>query len=137
MEFFRQNVIYIGLAIGSGLALLWPMLGRSAGGATNVSSAEAVLLMSRNKPLVLDVRDESEFAEGHIQGAKNIPVAKLLERIKEIEKYKDKPVLVHCQRGPRAKAACAILRGQAFTQLHHLEGGLQAWQEANMPVVKS
>lgn len=137
MEFFRENVIYIGLAIGSGLALLWPMLGRSASGANNINSAEAVLLMNRNKPLILDVRDDNEFAEGHIQGAKNIPVTKLLERIKEIEKFKEKPVLVYCQGGPRSKAACSILRGQAYTQLHHLEGGLQAWHEAKMPVIKT
>jgi len=136
LDFFKQNVIYIGLAIGSGVALLWPMLTRGASGVTNVSPTEAVVLMNRGKPLILDVRNADEFAAGHIQGAKHIPVAELLSRIKEIEKFKDKPVLVHCQKGPRAKAACAILRGQQFTQIHNLEGGLAGWVEAKMPVVK-
>jgi rhodanese-related sulfurtransferase len=95
------------------------------------------MLLSRAKPLVLDVRDDAEFAAGHIQGAKHIPLAQLAERIKEIEKFKDKTVLVHCQRGMRAKAACTILKAQEFTQLQQLDGGLEAWQQANLPLVKS
>ena len=98
MEFLRQNAIFIGLAIGSGFGLLWPMLNRGASGVANVSPTEAVMLMSRGKPLILDVRDAAEFAAGHIQGAKHIPVAELASRMKEIAKFKDKPVLVHCQK---------------------------------------
>ncbi len=135
-EFIQQNAIYVGLALGSGIALLWPLLNRSAG-VPNISPSEAVLLMNRSKSLVLDVRDEAEYAAGHIQGAKHIPVADLLARIKEIEKYKDKPVLVHCQKGMRAKAACSILRAQQFSQLQNLEGGIESWIEAKLPIVKS
>src|SRR5687768_9270796 len=98
-EFIKDNAIYVGLAIGSGIALLWPMLNRSAAGVANINSTEAVVLMNRSKPLILDVRDAADFAAGHIQGAKHIPVAELAARIKEIEKYKTKPVLVHCQKG--------------------------------------
>jgi len=136
LEFIKQNAIYIGLAIGSGLALLWPMLNRGAGGVTNLTSTETVVLMNRSKPLILDVRDAVEFAAGHIQGAKHIPLAELANRIKEIEKFKDKPVLVHCQRGARAKTACSILRTKQFTQLHNLQGGLDSWIEAKLPLVK-
>lgn len=136
-EFVKENAIYIGLAIGSGVALLWPLLNRGASGVANISATEAVMLMSRNKPLILDVRDATEFAAGHIQGAKNIPVAELAGRIKEIEKFKDKPVLVHCQKGMRAKGACSILRAQQFSQLHNLQGGLDTWVEAKMPLVKA
>jgi rhodanese-related sulfurtransferase len=136
LDFIRENAIYIGLAIGSGIGLLWPMLNRGASGVANVSPTEAVLLMNRDKPLILDVRNADEFAAGHIQGAKHIPVAELAGRIKEIEKFKAKPILVHCQKGMRAKAACAILRGQQFTQIHNLQGGLDSWIEAKMPLVK-
>lgn len=136
-DFIKDNAILIGLAIGSGIALLLPMLNRGAGGVANINSTEAVLLMNRSKPLILDVRDADEFAAGHIQGAKHIPMTELLARIKEIEKFKDKPVLVHCQKGVRAKGACSILKAQQFSQLHHLQGGLDAWVEAKMPLVKS
>ena len=135
-EFVKQNAIFIGLAIGSGLALLWPLLNRGASGVANIAATEAVMLMSRSKPLILDVRDATEFATGHIQGAKNIPLAELAGRIKEIEKFKDKPVLVHCQKGMRAKGACSILKAQQFSQLNNLQGGLDAWVEAKMPLIK-
>ena len=136
-EFIKHNIIFIGLAIGSGFSLLWPMLNRGANGAANINATEAVLLLNRSKPLVLDVRDATEFAAGHIQGAKNIPVADLAGRLKEIEKFKDKPVLVHCQKGMRAKTACGILKAQKFTQLNNLQGGLDAWVEAKLPLVKA
>jgi rhodanese-related sulfurtransferase len=136
-EFVKENALLVGLAIGSGIALVWPMLSRSSGGVTNINSTEAVVLMNRSKPLILDVRDAAEFAAGHIQGAKHIPVAELAARIKEIEKYKDKPVLVHCQKGMRAKGACSILKAQQFSQLNNLQGGLDAWIAAKMPLIKS
>ena len=136
-EFVKENALFVGLAIGSGIALLWPLLNRGASGVVNVSATEAVMLMSRNKPLILDVRDATEFAAGHIQGAKNIPLAELASRVKEIEKFKDKPVLVHCQRGMRSKSACSLLRAQQFSQLHNLQGGLDTWVEAKLPLIKA
>lgn len=136
LDFIKENAVYIGLAVGSGLALLWPLLNRGASGVANITPTEAVMLMNRAKPLILDVRDEAEFVAGHIQGAKHIPVAELANRLKEIEKFKNKPILIHCQRGMRAKSACNVLREQQFTQLHNLQGGLESWIEAKMPVVK-
>ncbi|MDP2247431.1 MAG: rhodanese-like domain-containing protein, partial [Nitrosomonadales bacterium] len=111
MEFITDNVLLIGLALGSGIMLIWPMLtGGSGGGAANLDPNEAVLLMNRNNAIILDVRDDAEYAAGHITDAKHIPLAKLAERIKELEKFKDKPILVHCQGGVRSTKACDILR---------------------------
>ena len=137
-EFVKNNAIYIGLALGSGVALLWPTLSRSSvSGVTNVSPTEAVLMMNRDKPLILDVRDAEEFAAGHIQGAKHIPMAEVAARIKEIEKYKEKTLLVYCQRGMRARSASVILQAQQFNKLHNLDGGLESWSKANLPLVKT
>ncbi len=137
MEFLKHNIMLIGLAIGSGAMLLWPMLnqGRTTG-ATNLTPNEAVLLMNRANVLILDVRDEAEFANGHITGAKHIPLADLETRLKEIQKYKDKPVIVNCQAGMRSSKACAVLRKLEFSQLHNLQGGLNAWTQAKLPLVK-
>lgn len=89
-----------------------------------------------SKTFILDVRDETEFAEGHIQGAKHMPLAKLEERIQELAKQKTKAVLVVCQRGVRSNAACKILTANQFTQVYSLQGGLDKWIEAKMPLVK-
>lgn len=136
MEFFKQNVLLIGLAIGSGVALLLPMLGRSSVGMTVLSVTEAVMLMSRKSALVLDVREADEFAQGHLQGARNIPLSQLETRGKELDKFKDKPVLLVCQRGSRANQAAKLLKGQNFTTLNVLKGGMFAWLEAKMPISK-
>lgn len=136
MEFFKQNVLLIGLAIGSGLALLWPMLNRSAAGMTVLSVTEAVVLMNRKSTLVLDVREADEFAQGHVQGARNVPLSQLAGRMAELQKFKDKPVLLICQRGSRAQQAGKLLKAQGFTALHVLKGGVQAWLDAKMPTGK-
>lgn len=136
MEFFKQNVLLIGLAIGSGVALLLPMLGRSTAGMTVLSVTESVMLMSRKSSLVLDVREAEEFAQGHLQGARHIPLSQLAARSKELEKFKDKPVLLVCQRGSRANQAAKLLKAQNFSALNVLKGGMSAWLEANMPISK-
>ncbi len=117
--------------------LLWPMLVRGAGGVVSVTPNAAVLLINRSNAVVLDVRDAAEFAGGHIADARHIPLAQLAERIKEIQKFKDKPILVNCQAGARSAKACDILRAHQFTQVHNLQGGLNAWVQAKLPIVKS
>lgn len=125
----------IGLAIGSGLMLLLPTLKKSTGGVPNVSPGEAITLINRSNAVVLDVRDDAEFAAGHIPDAVHIPVADMEARIGELKKYTSKPVLVYCQSGVRGGKACDILRKAEFSQLHHLQGGLNAWVDAKLPIV--
>jgi len=136
VEFIIDNAIFVVLASVSGFALIWPVLAGSNAGVSAISPSEAVLLMNRARVLILDVRDEAEFAEGHIQGAKHVPMANLEERIQELAKQKNKAVLVVCQRGARSNTACKILTSNAFTQVYSLQGGLDKWIEAKMPLVK-
>jgi len=135
VEFFKSNILLIGLAIGSGIMLLLPSFKKSAGGVPNLSPAEAVTLINRSNAFVLDVRDDAEFASGHIADATHIPLANFEARIGELKKYQNKPILVNCQKGMRSAKACDILRKAEFTQVNNLQGGLSAWLEAKLPVV--
>lgn len=137
MKFLSENLFWIVLATSSGIMLLWPMLRRGAGGVANVTPNGAVMLINRSNAVVLDVREDAEFANGHIADARHIPLAQLAERIKEMQRFKDKPILVNCQAGARAAKACDILRANQFTQVNNLQGGLNAWAQAKLPVVKS
>lgn len=137
MKFLLDNALLIALMLVSGGMLLWPMLQRSASGVTNLSPNDAVMLINRSNAIVLDVRDDAEFAGGHITDAKHIPLVQLEERIAEIRRFKDKPVLVNCQAGVRSGKACDILRKHEFTKLYNLQGGLNAWLQAKLPIVKS
>lgn len=136
MEFIKNNALLIGLALGSGIMLLLPAFKKGAGGVPNLTTAEAITLINRSHALVLDVRDDVEFAGGHIVDAKHIPLDRLAERLNELKKYQDKPILVNCQRGMRSAKACDILRKAEYKQVNNLHGGLDAWVTAKLPVVK-
>lgn len=136
LQFLTENVLLLGLALGSAAMLLWPMVKRSVGGAASLTPNDAVLLINRANAVVLDVRDDAEFATGHIPEARHIPLTQLDARIGEIRRFKDKPVLVHCQSGTHSGKACDILRKQEFSKVHNLQGGLAAWIQAKLPVVK-
>lgn len=133
MKFFIDNILLIGIVIMSGGALLLPAL-MSRG--KRASTLEVTQLMNRGKTVVLDVRDPAEFANGHLRDAKNIPLADLQSRIGELDKSKGKSVVVVCQTGARADKAMKILQGAGFDDVVGLDGGLAAWQAANLPTVK-
>lgn len=137
MEFIQENILLIGLALGSGVMLLVPTAGKKANGVPNVTSAEAVKLINRSHAVVVDVRDQESFSQGHIAEAKSIPLDDLPNRLSELNKFKNKPVVVNCQKGVSGIKACKILKDADFTEVHHLKGGLNAWVNDKMPIVKS
>jgi len=84
--------------------------------------------------LVLDVRTPEEYAEGHIQGAKLIPVKVLAKHLAEVPK--DKQVYVYCHSGRRSANAAKLLAEHGFTRIENMQGGITAWKDAGFPVVK-
>lgn len=134
MEFINQNILLIAVVVVSGLGLLWPLV---MGGAKNeVSPAQATLLINREDAHVIDVREVDEFAGGHLPEARNVPLAKLADRISEIEKFKDKPVIVCCASGMRSAKASGELGKLGFAKVHSLAGGVDAWVGAGYPIKK-
>ena len=135
VEFIKNNLMLIAVAFVSGAMLLWPYLRRSTGGPW-VSTLVATQMINREDALVLDVRETTEFAGGHLLGAKNMPLAIVEARAGELDKHKAKPVIVICGDGARASKAAAILRARGFANVVNLSGGYPAWQQAGLPVVK-
>ena len=137
LVFLQKNIFLVAVFLVSGLMLLWPLLQKAATGAKEVSVPQAVQLINRRDALVLDVRDAAEFQSGHIPNARHIPAGEMEKRLKEIEKLKQRPVIVACRSGARAAATCALLRKQGFAEVFALKGGILGWQQANMPLEKS
>ena len=121
------------IALTSGGALMWPVLSQGKG----LSPAEAVLLMNREKAVVIDVCEPGEFAAGHIAGARNVPLAQLQAQLPAVVKNKSTPVILVCQAGVRSGRALAQARKMGYEQAQSLAGGLKAWQAASMPVTKA
>lgn len=101
----------------------------------SLSTSELVRLMNNDKALVLDVRSAAEFDSGHIHGAISIPHQKLASRIAELEKYRDKIIVVVDKIGQHSGAMGKKLSSQAFN-VRRLGGGISEWQGSSMPLVK-
>lgn len=134
MEFIQQNLIWVALAAISGGMLLWQIV--SGSGGKNISVNEATLLINRQDALVVDVRETAEWSAGHIPNARHIALGHLAKHVSEIEKYKDKPVILVCAHGNRSARACNILKKAGFQQVFNMQGGMRAWAEAGLPVTK-
>lgn len=133
MDFALQNIWLILLAAMSGFMLFGGgLLGRLSG-IKQVSPQEAVMLFNHQDAVVLDVREQSEWSDGHIAQAKHIPLGKLKDRLKELEKFKDRPIVAVCRSGNRSGHACGQLKKAGFENVHNLTGGMQAWEQAGLP----
>ncbi len=135
VDFVKNNLLLIAIALVSGLMLLWPVLRRGTGGPW-VSTLEATQLINRNDALVIDLREPADYAQGHILGAKSVPLKDLEGRAAALVKNKAKPLIVHCERGNRSAAAVALLRRHGYESVYNLSGGYAAWQAAGLPVEK-
>ncbi len=101
----------------------------------DVTVAEAkALIEERPDMVILDVRTPSEFDDGHIEGAINIPVDDLSGRLDELSK--DDELLVYCRIGNRSARAVGILDDSGFKKIFHMEEGITGWLDAGQPLVE-
>ena len=92
---------------------------------------------SENKPLLIDVRTEGEYASGHVPGAINIPHKELEQHLAELSSVKNSQIVLYCRSGTRAGFAKKVLAKNGFTKLDHLTGDYIAWNKKGLPLVKS
>lgn len=133
MKFIIDNIWIIAIAVVSGAALLFPVIQRRG---AKLSQLQATQLINQGKSLILDVRSAEEFAKGHLQNAKHIPLPELSTRLKEIEKSKTSTVITVCEQGTRASSAASLLTKAGFEQVFILDGGVSAWKSQGLPTVK-
>ena len=135
MKFIIDNWMLISVALASGAMLLWPVVQGAA--ATGLTSNEAVLLINREKAVVVDVCETEEFAQGHVGGAKNVPLSQLETRLPEVVKNKGLPLILVCATGARANRALATAKKLGYEKAQVLGGGLKSWKTANLPIEKA
>ena len=102
----------------------------------SLTPAGAVKLMNDEDIVLVDVREPSETVGGKIARAIQIPFSSISKRIGELDKHKQKTLLVYCKTGARSGAACRELSKAGFDKVYSLNGGITAWQEAHLPISK-
>jgi rhodanese-related sulfurtransferase len=121
------------LALAIPVLILMMRSHASADGAVSATEAESMIKDKKNLQLI-DVRTAGEYAEGHLAKAKLIPLQELDKRLAEIDK--SKPVLLYCRSGHRSGNALKLLQGEGYKDVKHIEGGINAWQAAGLPVIR-
>ncbi|HEY8049334.1 MAG TPA: rhodanese-like domain-containing protein [Ramlibacter sp.] len=135
MKFVIDNWMLVAVAIASGAMLFWPTL--QGVGAGSLTAAMAVHLINRERGVVVDVCEAEEFAQGHIGGAKNVPLGQLENRLPDAVKNKTVPLILVCQSGARAQRAVGTAKKLGYDKAQALAGGMKAWKDANLPVEKA
>jgi hypothetical protein len=137
MNFLTQidNLALIGLLIVSGAALFLPTLSTLISG-KGLSPTEATIWMNRRKAAVLDLRPEEAFKAGHLPGAKHVPSNEIAAKLEKLKLDRKNPLILVCETGVSSRKAIAEVQKLGFAEVSILEGGVQAWQAAALPLVK-
>ncbi len=135
LAFATNHPLLVGLAIAAAVAVLVYELRLKSQNTGAVTPQDAVRLMNQGAT-VIDVRGADAFAAGHVRGARHIPMEKIGDAGEALKRFKEKPVIVCCDRGISASAAIRQLAGQGFTKAFNLRGGLNAWRSENLPLVR-
>ena len=135
MNFLIENWMLVTVAAASAVALFLPTITKGAAG--GIEPTEAVLLINREKAVLIDVCEPAEYAQGHALGSKNIPLGQLESQLPLLVKNKNLPVILVCQVGGRASRAASQAKKLWYERAQALSGGLKAWREASLPVEKA
>ena len=100
----------------------------------SVAQLQKAISKSDHKPVLLDVRTQSEYNDGHIQDAINIPHDQLLKEPQLVSAYKDSQVVVFCRSGVRAGKVIEMLEDLGFKEIIDIDGDMLAWNEAGHSV---
>ena len=135
-EFIANHLFLVTLLVAISSLLFWNIFAGSIG-ATQVLPTEVTRLINHENAEVLDLRTAEEFEKGHIINSVNLAASTLEEKQKELEKYKDKTVILCCKQGQESIRVARILKMKGLEKLFCLKGGIAAWQNANLPLTKS
>ena len=137
LEFFRNHPVLVLAFIGIVAGLVWSFVAGRIGGVKRVGPTDATRLINSEDAVVVDVRGEGEYRQGHIINALNIPEAQIASQAGRLQKYRDRPLITVCRTGQLSARAAAALKREGFENVQTLAGGLHAWEGASLPLSKS
>ncbi len=134
MEFIALNWVLIAGIFFVIFMLLFEPLRMRMSGIETATVFDAVSLSNHKDAIFVDVRESKEMATGVINGAYRVPLSSFEKNSTQLDKFKDKPVIVYCRSGNRSISAGSKLRKKGFNQVYNLTGGILAWQKEKLPL---
>ncbi|WP_176512991.1 rhodanese-like domain-containing protein [Pseudomonas faucium] len=132
IQFATDHYILVAIFVVLLVALLVNEIRR---GGQSLSNGQLTALVNADKALVIDIRPSKDYSAGHIVGAVNIPQDKMANRMAELEKHKEKTLIVVDAMGQQSGMVCRDLLKAGYTAAK-LSGGVSSWKADNLPLVK-
>lgn len=133
-EFSANHTLLVGAFVALLIAVFINEFKNASQNFSRLTPAGAIQLMNNEDVVLLDVREPTETVAGKISKAIQIPAGSVGKRVDELQKHKDKTVIVYCKTGARSGVACSELNKAGFDKVYSLSGGITAWQEAHLPI---
>jgi len=122
--------------LGLTLAIVFNELSAFTRGFKALGPAALTALVNRDNALVVDLRPHADFEKGHIPGSKNVQPSQFDPENKQLAAARSLPVVVVCKAGQASGDAARRLRKAGFERVYVLDGGIAAWQQADLPLAK-
>ncbi|ALN83625.1 MULTISPECIES: rhodanese-like domain-containing protein [Lysobacter] len=134
---FAGRHMYLSLGfVGLTVAIVYTEIARLFRGYKALRPAELTALINRDNALVIDLSASGEFEKGHIAGSRSVQVSQFDPESKLLANAKALPVVAVCRTGQASADAAKRLKKAGFEQVYWLDGGVQAWQQADLPLIK-
>ncbi len=101
-----------------------------------ISPQQATLLLNKEEAVIVDIREKKDFSEGRIKGAIHIPFASLKDRTSELDKYKEKQLVIVDKMGQHSGMAGKLLKAAGFENVCRMSGCIAEWKNSSLPLVK-
>lgn len=133
---FITNHPYLNLAaVAVLLLIMFVELLRAKRNVFNINPTQATQLINHDNAVVIDIRQQEAYRQGHIIGSQLIISQEIRQNLKKLEKFKNRPIIVVSNMSSESQKIAALLLKQGYNA-YSLNGGMRAWSDAQMPLVK-
>lgn len=135
-EFASNHSILVMVFLALLAVLISGELSRLFSGIKAIGPTETTRMINHENAVLVDMRPEKDFSAGHITNALHVPSSDNHGEGK-LSAYMQDPVIVYCRSGQQSSHYCGRLKKQGYEYVYKLKGGIQAWQQANLPISKN
>jgi len=133
IEFTSNHLLLVAAFVAILFMLIAGELRQRLSGINEVGPGEATRMLNHDNAVIVDMREDKDYREGHIVNAVHAP-ASISDAVQKLEKFRERPVIVYCRSGHSSAGFCSKLRKQGFASVYNLAGGVLAWQKAGLPL---